>query len=185
LRRELDARLNAARAWETEVESYYLQARGLGLLAGSEPHVAGWSLDKYILELRRVPALVKAMDIPDVQEGTNEAAAVELNHVVSDEDQLAQETGSIRRRLDKVEQLSTALDQYGGDLISQEDRCKVLAGSKRSCKIRTCAPLCCRTHRWERPPCRSANAGAGDDGTHSLCSPSAGQARPGTCGITG
>ena len=47
----------------------------------------------------------------------NEAAAGELNRVVGDEDRLAQETGSIRRRLDKVEQLSTALDQYGVELI--------------------------------------------------------------------
>ena len=146
VRRELDARLNAARAWETEVESYYLQARGLGLLAGSEPHVAGWSLDKYILELRRVPALVKAMDIPDVQEGTNEAAAAELNRVVSDEDQLAQETGSIRRRLDKVEQLSTALDQYGGDLISQEDRLQGVGWFEEKLQDTHLCPVCAAVH---------------------------------------
>ena len=99
LRRELDARLAAARAWEAEVESYYLQARGLGLLPDSEAPAAGWPLDKYILELRKVPALVQAMDIPDVREGTNEAAAVEFSRVADEEDQLAQETGLIRRRL--------------------------------------------------------------------------------------
>ena len=41
-RRELDARLSAARAWEAEVESYYLQARALGLLPDSPPPEAGW-----------------------------------------------------------------------------------------------------------------------------------------------
>ena len=56
LRRELDARLAAARAWEAEVESYYLQARALGLLPDSPPPEAGWILDKYILELQKVPA---------------------------------------------------------------------------------------------------------------------------------
>jgi HAMP domain-containing protein len=146
MRRELEARLNAARAWETEVESYYLQARGLGLLAGSEPHAAGWSLDKYILELRRVPALVEAMDIPDVQEGTNEAAALELNRVVSEEDQLAQETGSTRRRLDKVEQLSTALDQYGGDLVSQEDRLQGVGWFEEKLQDTHVCPVCAALH---------------------------------------
>lgn len=146
LRRELDARLNAARAWAAEVESYYLQARGLGLLPGSEPPAAGWSLDKYLLELQRVPALVRAMDIPDVQEGTNEAAAVEFNRVVNEEDQLAQETGSIRRRLDKIEQLSTAVDQYGSDLVSQEDRLQGVGWFEERLQDRHECPLCSAVH---------------------------------------
>jgi hypothetical protein len=86
------------------------------------------------------------MDIPDVQEGTNEAAAVELNHVVSDEDQLAQETGSIRRRLDKVEQLSTALDQYGGDLISQEDRLQGVGWFEEKLQDTHLCPVCAAVH---------------------------------------
>jgi len=122
LRRELEARLAAARAWEAEVESYYLQARGLGLLPDSQSPAPDWPLEKYMLELHKVPDLVRAMDIPDVQEGTNEAAAAELNRVVTEEDQLAQEVGSLRRRLDKVEQLWTSLDEYGANLTSQEDR---------------------------------------------------------------
>jgi hypothetical protein len=146
LRRELDARLNAARAWEAEVESYYLQARGLGLLHDSEAPSAGWSLEKYILELGKVPALVRAMDIPDVQEGTGEAAAVEFNRIVSDEDQLAQETGSIRRRLDKVEQLSTALDQYGSDLVSQEDRLQGVGWFGEKLQDTHICPVCAAVH---------------------------------------
>ena len=146
LRRELDARLNAARAWEAEVESYYLQARGLGLLHDSEAPSAGWSLDKYILELGKVPALVRAMDIPDVQEGTGEAAAVQFNRIVSDEDQLAQETGSIRRRLDKVEQLSTALGQYGTDLVSQEDRLQGVGWFEEKLQDTHVCPVCAAVH---------------------------------------
>lgn len=146
LRRELDARLNSARAWEAEVESYYLQARGLGLLHDSEAPAAGWSLEKYILELGKVPALVRAMDIPDVQEGTGEAAAVEFNRVISDEDQLAQETGSIRRRLDKVEQLSTALGQYGTDLVSQEDRLQGVGWFEEKLQDTHVCPVCAAVH---------------------------------------
>ena len=59
IRRELDARTKAARAWEAEVESYYLQAKGLGLLARFSLASArtGAGLDKYLLELNRVPPL--------------------------------------------------------------------------------------------------------------------------------
>lgn len=146
LRRELDARLNSARAWEAEVESYYLQARGLGLLYDSEAPAAGWSLEKYILELGKIPALVRAMDIPDVQEGTGEAAAIEFNRVINDEDQLAQETGSIRRRLDKVEQLSTALDQYGTDLVSQEDRLQGVGWFEEKLQDTHACPVCAAVH---------------------------------------
>jgi predicted nucleic acid-binding Zn-ribbon protein len=146
LRRELDARLNAARAWAAEVESYYLQARGLGLLPDSEPPAPGWSLDRYMLELQKVPALVRAMDIPDVQEGTNEAAAIEFNRVVNEEDQLAQEIGSIRRRLDKIEQLSTAVDQYGNDLVSQEDRLQGVGWFEERLQGTHECPLCLAVH---------------------------------------
>lgn len=67
LRRELEARLEAARSWEAEVQSYYLQARGLGLLPDSQPPDPNWPIEKYILELQKVPVLVRAMDIPDVR----------------------------------------------------------------------------------------------------------------------
>ncbi len=90
-RRELDARLSAARAWEAEVESYYLQARALGLLPDSPAPEVGWLLDKYILELQKVPDTVRTMDIPDIREGTSEAAVTELTRLINEEDQLGQE----------------------------------------------------------------------------------------------
>jgi len=103
------------------------------------------------------------MDIPDVQEGTNEAAAVELNHVVSDEDQLAQGTGSIRRRLDKVEQLSTALEpvrrrpnQPGGSAA----RCWLVR--RRKLQDTHLCPVCAAVHTDGNARLADlANAGAG------------------------
>jgi hypothetical protein len=146
LRRELEARLAAAKAWEAEVESYYLQARGLGLLPDSEAIAPSWSLEKYILELRKVPTLVQSMDIPDVKEGTNEAAAVEFSRVANEEDQLAQETGLIRRRLDKVEQLSVALSHYGSDLVSQEDRLQGVGWFGEKLHDTHVCPVCAAVH---------------------------------------
>ncbi len=100
LNRELNARLNAARAWEAEVESYYLQSRALGLLPDSPSPQSNWQLDKYVLELQKLPDSVKTMDIPDIQEGTGEAAVAELTQLIAEEDHLAQEIGSIRQRLE-------------------------------------------------------------------------------------
>lgn len=99
-----------------------------------------------MLELQKVPTLVRAMDVPDVQEGTNEAAAIEFNRVVNEEDQLAQEIGSIRRRLDKIEQLSTAVDQYGSDLVSQEDRLQGVGWFEQRLQDTHECPLCAAVH---------------------------------------
>lgn len=146
VRRELEARLAAAAAWEAEIESYYLQARGLGLLPNSEAPAPNWPLEKYVLELQRVPTLVRAMDIPDVQEGTNESAAAEFNRVVNDEDQLAQQVGSLRRRLDKVEQLATSVDEYGTTLVSQEDRLEGVGWLEERFQSTHQCPVCDSVH---------------------------------------
>jgi hypothetical protein len=146
LRRELEARLAAARAWEAEIESYYLQARGLGLLPDSQPPAAGWPLDKYMLELRKVPELVRTMDLPDVREGTNEAAVTEFARVVNEEDGLAQEIGSLRRRLDKIEQLWTSVDEYGMNLAAQEDRLEGVGWLEAKLESRYECPVCAAVH---------------------------------------
>ncbi len=86
VKRELDARLNAASVWEAEVEGYYLQARSLGLLAGSPAYETGWPLDKYVLELQKIPQAVQNMDLPDIKEGTGESAAAELSSLINEED---------------------------------------------------------------------------------------------------
>lgn len=150
-RRELEARLGAARAWEAEVESYYLQARSLGLLPDSASPEPTWGLDKYILELQKVPARVRAMDIPDVQEGTGEAAAVELNRIVSEEDRLAQEIGSARRRLEKIEQLASTVGEYGTNLNGQEDRLLGVGWFEEKVQDTHTCPICSAVHSGANP----------------------------------
>lgn len=151
LKRELDARLNAAHAWEAEIESYYLQARSLGLMPDSPPHEAGWSLDKYILELQKVPETIRTMDIPDIKEGTSEAAAVELTLLINEEDRLAQEIGSIRRRLGKLDQLSSSVDEYSNTLTNQEDRMQGVGWFEEKLQNTHQCPVCAAVHTEENP----------------------------------
>lgn len=146
LRRELEARTTAARAWEAEVESYYLQAKGLGLLADSPSPAPDWGLDKYLLELRRVPDSVRQMDLPEVREGTNEAATGEFVRVAAEEDQLAQDTGSLKRRLDKIEQLSASLNDYGSSFTSQEDRLEGVGWLEEKLRDNHECPVCAAVH---------------------------------------
>ena len=151
LRRELDARLGAARAWEAEVESYYLQARALGLLPDSPPPEPGWLLDKYILELQKVPNAVRKMDIPDIQEGTSEAAVTELTRIINEEDRLGQEIGSIRRRLGKLDQLSSSVGEYGTTLTSQEDRLQGVGWFEEKLQNTHECPVCAAVHTAGNP----------------------------------
>ncbi len=150
-RRELEARLAAARAWEAEVESYYLQARALGLLPDSPPPEAGWLLDKYVLELQKVPNSVRTMDIPDIQEGTSEAAVTELTRLINEEDQLGQEIGSIRRRLSKLDQLSSSVGEYGTTLTSQEDRLQGVGWFEAKVRDTHECPVCAAIHTEANP----------------------------------
>ena len=146
LRRELEARTTAARAWEAEVESYYLQAKGLGLLADAPSPGPDWGLDKYLLELRRVPDSVRQMDLPEVREGTNEAASGEFVRVAAEEDQLAQDTGSLKRRLDKIDQLSASLNDYGSSFTSQEDRLEGVGWLEEKLRDNHECPVCTAVH---------------------------------------
>ena len=151
LRRELDARLGAARAWEAEVEGYYMQARTLGLLPDSPPPEAGWLLDKYILELQKVPETVRKMDLPDVKEGTGETAVKELTSLVNEEDRLGQEIGSIRRRLGKLDQLSSSVGDYNTILTGQEDRLQGVGWFEEKLSNTHECPVCAAVHTEGNP----------------------------------
>lgn len=151
LRRELEARLAASRAWEAEIESYYLQARTLGLLADSPPHETGWSLDKYILELQKVPVTIRTMDIPDIKEGTSEAGVTELTHLINEEDRLSQEIGSIRQRLGKLDQLSSSVDDYSTTLTNQEDRMQGVGWFEKNLQNMHQCPVCAAVHTEGNP----------------------------------
>lgn len=145
-RRELEARLTAARAWEAEVESYYLQALALGLLPDSTPPEGSWPLEKYILELQKVPDAVRTMDLPDIQEGTSEIAVSELTRLINEEDRLGQEIGSIRRRLSKLDQLSSSIGDYGVTLAGQEDRLQGMGWFEASLRDPHECPVCSAVH---------------------------------------
>lgn len=151
LKRELNARLTAARAWEAEVEKYYLQARALGLLPDSIPALPSWTLDKYVLELQKVPETVRAMDLPDIQEGTGEAAVAELTILINEEDRLAQEIGSIRRRLSKLDQLSSSVGEYANTLTGQEDRMLGLGWFEKQLTDTHQCPVCAAVHTDGNP----------------------------------
>jgi hypothetical protein len=151
LNRELNARLTAARAWEAEVESYYLQARALGLLPESPSPQANWQLDKYVLELQKLPESIRTMDIPAIQEGTSEAAVAELTQLIAEEDRLAQEIGSLRRRLGKLDQLSASIGEYGSTLTNQEDRMGGVGWLESKLKNTHQCPVCDAVHSNENP----------------------------------
>lgn len=151
LRRELEARLAAARSWEAEIEGYYLQARTLGLLPNSTPHEAGWSLDKYIMELQKVPEAIRKMDIPDVKEGTSEAGVAELTQLINEEDRISQEIGTIRQRLNKLDQLSSSVDDYSTTLTSQEDRMQGVGWFEQNLQNTHQCPVCAAVHTEGNP----------------------------------
>lgn len=150
LRRELQARVDAAKAWEAEIESYFFQARSLGLLPDSNPQ-EGWPLDKYILELQKVPIAVRDMDLPDVQQGTGEIAMKDLGDAVEEEDRLSQLVGSIRNRLNRIDQLSSSIDEYGLNLTSQEDRMLGVGWLADKMKAPHTCPVCTAVHTDENP----------------------------------
>lgn len=151
LKRELDARLTAARSWEAEVESYYLQAQGLGLLPQAPAPERDWTLDKYIMELQKVPGAVRTMDLPDIQQGTNEASVRELTNAINEEDRLGQELGSIRRRLGKLDQLSFSVGEYSTTLTSQEDRLQGIGWFQEKLSDTHECPVCSAIHNESNP----------------------------------
>lgn len=146
LRRELEARLDAARAWEAEVEAYYIQARGLGLLPNSTSPDPSWRLEKYLMELQKVPETVRTMDLPEVAEGTNETAARELTKIIDAEDRLGSQMGSVRRRLSKLDQLSSSVGDYRNLLSGQEDRLQGVGWLEGRIKDTHKCPVCEAPH---------------------------------------
>jgi energy-coupling factor transporter ATP-binding protein EcfA2 len=146
LRRELNARVSAADAWAAEVESYYLQARSFGLLPDASSPGPEWTVDTYIRQLQKVPNAVEKLDIPDIRPGTSEGAAAELTRIVADEDYLAGQVGSIRRRLEKMDQLSASVNEYGMALDTQEDRLQGLGWFEQRVKNPHICPLCSAKH---------------------------------------
>ena len=146
LRRELDARLHAAKAWEAEIESYYLQAKALGLLPNSPNPDASWNLDRYVLELKPIPDNIKSLDIPEIKEGTSEEAVTTLTQILGEEDRLARQIGSARQRLSKLDQLSASVGEYGATLSEQKDRMLGAGWLEQKLRATHKCPVCLAVH---------------------------------------
>jgi hypothetical protein len=86
------------------------------------------------------------MDLPEVKEGTNEAATAEFVRIASEEDQLAQETGSLKRRLDNIERLSASLSEYGSSFVGQEDRLEGVGWLEEKLRDAHKCPVCAAVH---------------------------------------
>ena len=146
LRRELDARLDAAKAWEAEVESYYLQAKALGLLPNSPNPDESWNLDRFVIELKPIPDNIKTLDIPEIKEGTSEEAVVQLTQIIGEEDRLARQIGLVRQRLSKLDQLSASVREYGVTLSDQKDRMLGVGWLERKLQSTHTCPVCSAVH---------------------------------------
>jgi hypothetical protein len=139
-KRELDA----------EIESYYMQARSYGLISGDDAS-SGWSFDDYILALKKVPELVSKLDIPDLNEGANEGGVCDLTQLINDEDEIAQEIGRFRRRLEKIDQLNSTVNTYHVSLTGQKDRMQGVGWLSEKFKVPYVCPVCAATHESENP----------------------------------
>ena len=120
--KEYEARVSASKSWEGEIESFFLQALALGLISRPQEQNKNWSVAKYILELQKIPEIVRELDLPDVKEGTGEEAANDLNNLINEEDGFAKEISSLTSRLSKIELLSSSVEEYGEALTKKEDR---------------------------------------------------------------
>lgn len=159
LRREYDARRNAVRAWEGEIESYYLQALSLGLLQPTPlEDRATWNVSKYADALRPLPADIREMDLPDVALGTSDASAIELSRLVSEEDDLGQQISVARRRLDKLVQLSDSFGSYSDVIHRQEDRLSGIGWFAKAIGGPHECPVCHAKHDDESPQLKSVAA---------------------------
>lgn len=146
LRRELDARLKSAKAWEAEIESYYLQAKALGLLPDAPNPDATWNLDRFVLELQSVPDTVKKLDIPGIKEGTGEEAVSQLTEILGEEDRLARQMGAVRQRLSKLDQLAASVGEYGTTLTGQKDRMLGVGWLEKKLQSAHQCPVCLAVH---------------------------------------
>ena len=146
LRRELDARLQAAKAWEAEIESYYLQAKALGLLPNAPNPDATWNLERFVIELQPVPDNVKKLDIPEIKEGTGGVAVTQLTAIISEEDRLAQQIGVARQRLSKLDQLAASVGEYGTTLTDQKDRMLGVGWLEKKFQSPHQCPVCSAIH---------------------------------------
>lgn len=133
---------DANKAWEAEIQSYYIQAKEYGLLRESPDPREDWSPEKYIRELRKVPDEIKSLEIPRVSADSITKAASEIADLIRQEDWLTREVGTRRRRLSKISALSTSITAYKESLSNQEDRLDGVGWLEKQFKSDSVCPLC-------------------------------------------
>jgi len=147
LRRDYEVRSRASKAWETDVQSYYLQAMAQGLLPKDDGNRAGWSMGEYVKALRTVPQKVNELDLPDFPEGSTQASVSELTRLINEEDELGNSMSSNRRRLDKLDQLVSSLNSYQQGLATQADRMAGVGWFEKAVGATSQCPVCKADHK--------------------------------------
>ena len=142
VKHKLNTVTDANKAWEAEIQSYYIQAREYGLLRESPDPREDWSPEKYIRELRKVPDEIESLEIPRVSADSITKAANEIADLIRQEDWLTQEVGTRRRRLSKIGALSTSITAYKESLSNQEDRLDGVGWLEKQFKSDSVCPLC-------------------------------------------
>ncbi|BCX48583.1 AYP/GTP-binding protein [Haloferula helveola] len=122
VRREHEKRTRAVDAWSAEVQSFYFQAKEVGLLMGSPEPEDGWRLERYLVELRKVPDNLKELNLPDVPEGATENAVEVLRRTIATDEEHTRRIGDLRRRLAQLDVLADSVGEFRSELAQQEDR---------------------------------------------------------------
>jgi predicted nucleic acid-binding Zn-ribbon protein len=78
-------------------------------------------------------------------------AVAELTRLIDEEDALGQQIGSIGRRLGKLDQLSSSLDDYGVTLTAQEDRLQGVGWFEQKLREPHECPVCSAVHTDGNP----------------------------------
>jgi DNA repair exonuclease SbcCD ATPase subunit len=75
----------------------------------------------------------------------------ELTELLGEEDRLAQQIGSVRRRLSKLDQLASSVGDHGATLTNQEDRMQSVGWLENKLKDNHQCPVCAAVHTDGNP----------------------------------
>ena len=142
----IEVKQKAAETWLADVETYYVQAQGLGIVENPINNRSGWQVSNYIDELIKIFSKIKSSNRPQIASGLSEKYTQELQAIISREDVLSQEIGTLKRRLLQVSRLSRTLDSYDKSLKQQDDRLSSVGWLKTNLQDTTTCPICSAKH---------------------------------------
>ena len=146
IQNSIETKQKAAEAWLANVETYYVQAQGLGIVENPTNNRLGWNVSDYIDELTKISFNIKSSNRPQVAPGLGEKYTEELQTIISREDILSQEIGKLKRRLLQVSRLSTTLNSYDKSLKQQRDRLSSVGWLKTKIQDTKTCPVCSAKH---------------------------------------